>query len=226
MKIVIFLSFCLALVSCADVNRPTLDNKLKADLYIKEYIQKESASADYQELQRIFLIFYNNAVKCERQYYPPVDSSKGELFFGLDSLIIFNASRDSALLFYIKKVKNETDYNFHYRTPKLFAYRTAKGWRFYDGCESAVYIDELYTVEMARQNERLWLAFDSEWLNWKNEQISENPQFIQHACKMWCGPCLRDSLNMELYLRVNKERTPPDSLYRYEEVNNRKVTLK
>ena len=109
---------------------------------------------------------------------------------------------------------NIDGYTFY--AQKLFAFKSLNKWRFYDGCGTAGYDTQKYTLEMVRNNERLWLAFDGEWLkNWDTDQIKENPSFIRHACDMWCGPCAdeRDSLNMNIHYEDIKRHTPPDSLY-------------
>jgi hypothetical protein len=206
----------VTLISCVHSKEPTSKDKDRVYSYINNYIKEVSSYSEYRELNETFLCYYSNAIKFKREYYLQSDSSMGEAFLGLDSLIIFNRSRDSALLFYLEKRKNYTNERFHYTPNKLFAYKTEKGWRFYDGCGSAIYLDINYILKMTRNNQRLWFAFEGRWLkDWDTDQIKENPNFIRQACEDWCGPCAdeRDSLNMDIYYKDIKKHTAPDSLY-------------
>ncbi len=206
----------VTIISCVYHLKPTQKEKANVYLYINKYLSKVSSHSEYKELKEAFSCYYSNAVKFKRENYLLSDSLLGEAFFGLDSLIIFNRSLDSALLFYVEKHRNSSNDGFYYDAVKIFAYKTFKGWRFYDGCGSAMYGDKVYTLEMARNNERLWFAFDGEWLkNWDTDYIKENPGFIRHACESWCGPCAdkRDSLNMDIYYDDIRKHIPPDSLY-------------
>lgn len=200
-------------VSC--IEEPKSEPKDVAYSYIAQYINKESQTPEYIEIQNTFICFYKNSVSNKRRYYLQTDSTRGEKFYGLDSLIIFNKSRDSAITFFMIKSANYGVAGFHYDAVKMFVYKNVSGWRFYDGCATSGYTDAKYTFSMARDNERLWFAFDGEWLAWNKKEVIQNPDFIHHACNMWCGPCAdsRDSLNLEIYYRDIKENTPPDSLY-------------
>lgn len=184
--------------------------------FIQNYINSKSPTQEYADLQKTFNCFYKNAVLSKRRNYNSIDTALGENFYGLDSLIIFNANMDTAIAFFINRLANNDKDGFQFYAKKLFAYKNLRNWRFYDGCGTAIYDERKYSLEMARNNERLWFALDGEWLlRLSRKELKENPEFIQHACNMWCGSCAdaRDSLNMSIYYNEIKENTPSDSLY-------------
>ena len=218
MQKILTLTICLIysskiFIGCKETKKP---NKEAAYPFILQYISEKSHTAQYNEIKLAFNCYYEKAVSTQRRNYSIVDTVLGEKFYGLDSLIIFNRTMDSAIIFSITKLANyEKATGFQFYAMKIFAYKNSLGWRFYDGCGTAVYTEKKYTYLMAQDNQRLWFAFDGEWLLWNNKDVKENPNFIRHACNMWCGPCAdnRDSLNLEIYYRDIKENTPPDSLY-------------
>jgi hypothetical protein len=212
MPIIKYQLFCLVLfsfVSC--VQSTTSTKKDTANSFITEYIKKTSSLPDYSQIIRTFDCFYDNAIQSHREYYNNTDS-----LIGLDSLIIFNERVDSALIFYVIKVKNYTDSNYHYRTPHLFCYKQLGRWRFYDGCASAAYSSEIYTLQMVKMNERLVSVFDLHWLYFQeNYRVEINRNFLKEANRNVCGICLQEEEKQtpDECEQILKKQTPPDSLY-------------
>jgi hypothetical protein len=219
MKKWIIYSILLSIISCNSVhtkNERTEIDKEAVNKFIQAYIKEKSKTKQYTDLQKTFYCYYKNAVLSNRRAYINIDTALGEKFYGLDSLVIFNANMDSAIVFFVRKLANDNRDQFQYYAQKLFAYKNLKGWRFYDGCGSAVYDEKNYTYSTVSNNERIWFAIDGEWLlNLDNKGTKESPNFIQHACDMWCGPCAdsRDSLNIGIHDEDIKENTPPEILY-------------
>lgn len=214
--IYILILFGISCNSLTGEKEIAVEDKETVNKFIQNYIIDKSRSQEYADLQKTFNCYYKNAVSFNRRNYVYIDTTLGGKYYGLDSLIIFNANMDSAIAFFVRKIANNNTDGFQFYAEKLFAYKNSKGWRIYDGCGTAVYDEKKYSYSMARNNERLWLASDGKWLlKYNNEELKENPNFIQHACNMWCGPCAdtRDSLNMNIYYNDIKENTPSDNLY-------------
>lgn len=209
--------FAVGLITCNHKMTVKPQDKERLYAYIENYIDSVSKFEDYKALQKQFYCFYQNAIKFKRESYFARIDSQGEKSIGLDSLVIFNRTKDTALLMYIEKVHNYESEGYHFRTPKLIAYKNNNQWRFYDNCENPIYLDSRYTLEMARNNERLWFALDGGWLlDWKSDRkIRENKNFVSSCLKMLCG--LQDKsvwgTDTAFYADILRKQTPPDSLY-------------
>lgn len=221
----LFFIWIFSIYFCACSQHRTVYKEDKERIYnfIDSYIKKVSQYPEYKELQRAFNCFYVNAVHCKRQNYLPNEVQKGEEFIGLDSLIIFSVTRDTALLFYIEKNRTNNDYGFYFYIPTIIAYKTLKGWRFYDRCAGSIYSEKKNTLDMARRNERLGYVFenyanDIHWLEnwWSDREMYENPLFIRNSLRVLCGLCLEKEWEFyedsTCYKAIIKA-TPPDSLY-------------
>jgi hypothetical protein len=209
------LIYLFLLFSCS-TRKITEEDRDKVYNYINNYITQSSKYPEYKELRKTFDCFYKNAVKNERKFYVKINNSFGEAFLGLDSFVIFNNHRDSALLFYVLKNRNNIHDGFHYSTPQLFAYKTEVGWRFYDGCADAIYPDNDFTLQEAIRRERLSKVFDNNWLlNWSTDNMKINENFLRDACQYNCGICTEEELKNDVHCQEYKERqAPPDSLYK------------
>lgn len=191
MKILLAPLLVLLFNSCDMLHKKRKEPKISNEevyFFIDTYIKEKSMSQDYQNIRNAFNLFYKESLLAQRRYYLNLDTAIGERFYGLDSLVIFNNGMDSAILFYIEKLSNSQASGFYFSSNKVFACKENNEWRLYDGCGSAIYVETKYTYLMARNNERLWFAYDGEWLyRGQNDSIQENSNFVNHACTMLCG---------------------------------------
>jgi len=212
--VVILVSY---IITCNQKNTVTLEEKKKVLLYIRGYIDSVSKFKEYGELQKQFYCFYQNAINAKREFYiAPADSLK-ESLIGLDSLLIINSTRDTVLLMYIEKFHNYESEGYHFNVTKLYAYKKNEYWKFYDHLASAMYLEKYYSLEMARNNERIWFALDGGWLlDWRgkgkirasNSFLSEYLYSVGGLCDEWSWKHNRDLCDS-----IVKRKTPPDNLY-------------
>lgn len=189
----------------------------QANTFISEYIHECSLTNDYSKFMESFNCFYKNAVLTKRKNYTAMIDSLNEKFYGIDSLIIFNQNYDTALCYFIFKVSNYEKNGFLYISRYLFGFKqNNQDWRFYDGCQSRVYLEDKYSLNMVTNNERLLLAIDYKWLlGWGDDKLRTNPAFITKSSDVFCGICDEwEMQNNKIFCEdLLREQTPPDSLY-------------